>query len=81
MNWHILDNEHLPLTTRDVELILKIENTPMQYACVVWSGDCLWMLSREENAPWERFPFWVKITHWAFIDEKEEEEYSKNGRL
>jgi len=81
MKWHNIKKEHLPLTTRDVELIVRMENTPMQYACIVWSGEQKWTLSRFEESPWVDFPEWVKITDWAFIDENEEKEYNKNGRL
>ena len=81
MKWHNIYKEPLPKTDKDIDLLIQSSDIPMQYIAITWDGKDAWMFSRFEDAPWITLPEWVKISEWAFIDENEEKEYNKNGRL
>lgn len=66
--WHNIIKEPLPETTTDIDLLVRMDNTPMLYTAVVWDGKMLHCFSGHDFAPWKPFPEWVKITDWAYIN-------------
>ena len=73
MDWKRITTDGYPPETEDVDVLLKVENAPIQYIAAVWDGKRFWMLEATffRTAPWTIVPSEVGIIEWAYIKEND----------
>ena len=69
MDWKNIKNDGYPPETDDVNVLLKVDELPMQYVSAVWDGERFWVLSPNlyRTAPWTVLPSGIVVTDWCYI--------------
>ena len=69
MDWKNNKKDGYPPESDDVNVLLKIENTPFKYVAAVWDGERFWVLSPNlyRSAPWTTLPSGIEVTDWCYI--------------
>ena len=69
MEWKDIKKDGFPSCKngKDVNVLLRVLDAPMEYVAAVWDGYNFWMLFPMEKSPWITVPSWVGITEWTYI--------------